>query len=50
MVIFNVLTCHVSQLALEPLGITPEELAEVAGERDAWVSLLKLLPPRPDPG
>jgi len=27
----------------------PEELEEVAGDRDIWVSLLKLLPPRPDP-
>jgi len=27
----------------------PEELKEAAGDRDVWVSLLKLLPPRPDP-
>ncbi|PWA24146.1 hypothetical protein CCH79_00020652, partial [Gambusia affinis] len=27
-----------------------EELEEVAGEREDWASLLKLLPPRPDPG
>ena len=27
----------------------PEELEEVAGDRDVWVSLLKLLPPRPNP-
>ena len=33
----------------EHLGIPPEELDEVAGEREAWASLLGLLPPRPDP-
>ena len=38
-----------SRLALECLGVPPEELEEVAGDRDVWVSLLKLLPPRPDP-
>ncbi|TWW71236.1 hypothetical protein D4764_17G0007190 [Takifugu flavidus] len=26
------------------------ELEEVAGEREVWASLLRLLPPRPDPG
>ena len=30
----------------ERLGVPPEELEEVAGDRDVWVSLLKLLPPR----
>ena len=39
----------VSRLAWEHLGVPPEELEEVAGVRDVWVSLLKLLPPRPDP-
>jgi len=38
-----------SRLAWERLGVTPEELEEVAGDRDVWASLLKLLPPRPDP-
>ncbi|KAM4534591.1 uncharacterized protein V3H82_024506 [Fundulus diaphanus] len=41
---------YVSRLTWERLGISPEELAQVAGERDVWASLLKLLPPRPDPG
>ncbi|CAG5932579.1 unnamed protein product [Menidia menidia] len=41
---------YVSRLAWERLGIPPEELAEVAGEREVWISLLRLLPPRPDPG
>ena len=36
-------------LGWERLGVPPEELEEVAGDRDVWVSLLKLLPPRPDP-
>ena len=40
---------NVSRLAWERLGVPPEELEEVAGDRDVWVSLLKLLPPRPDP-
>ncbi|XP_061622105.1 furin (paired basic amino acid cleaving enzyme) a isoform X2 [Phyllopteryx taeniolatus] len=31
------------------LGSPPEELDEVAGEREVWTSLLKLLPPRPYP-
>jgi len=35
---------YVSRLAWERLGVPPEELEEVAGD-----SLLKLLPPRPDP-
>ncbi|XP_049595828.1 leucine-rich repeat-containing protein 57 isoform X1 [Syngnathus scovelli] len=41
---------YVSQLAWERLGIPRDELDEVAGEREVWESLLKLLPPRPDPG
>ena len=41
---------YVSRLAWERLGVPPEELEEVAGEREVWASLLKLLPPRPDPG
>ncbi|KAK0143194.1 Craniofacial development protein 2 [Merluccius polli] len=41
---------YVSRLAWEHLGIPQEELAEVAGEREVWASLLRLLPPRPDPG
>uniref|UniRef100_A0A3B5Q4K1 Reverse transcriptase domain-containing protein n=1 Tax=Xiphophorus maculatus TaxID=8083 RepID=A0A3B5Q4K1_XIPMA len=41
---------YVSLLAWERLGIPPEELEEVAGEREVWASLLKLLPPRPDLG
>ena len=39
----------VSRLAWERLRVRPEELEEVAGDRDVWVSLLKLLPLRPDP-
>ena len=41
---------YVSQLAWERLGIPRDELDEVAGEREVWASLLKMLPPRPDPG
>ncbi|KAK0137435.1 putative uncharacterized transposon-derived protein F52C9.6 [Merluccius polli] len=41
---------YVSRLAWERLGIPQEELDEVAGEREVWVSMLGLLPPRPDPG
>ncbi|KAK0154256.1 putative uncharacterized transposon-derived protein F52C9.6 [Merluccius polli] len=41
---------YVSRLAWERLGIPQEELDEVAGEREVWASLLRLLPPRPDPG
>ena len=40
---------YIAQLAWERLGIPPEELDEVAGEREAWAPLLELLPPRPDP-
>ena len=39
---------YVSRLVWERLGVPPEELEEVAGERDVWTSLLRLLPPRPD--
>ncbi|XP_061753818.1 retrovirus-related Pol polyprotein from type-2 retrotransposable element R2DM isoform X2 [Nerophis ophidion] len=41
---------NVSRLAWERLGIPREELDEVAGEREVWASLLRLLPPRPDLG
>uniref|UniRef100_A0A3B3BLN8 Reverse transcriptase domain-containing protein n=2 Tax=Oryzias melastigma TaxID=30732 RepID=A0A3B3BLN8_ORYME len=41
---------YVSRLAWERLGVPPEELEEVAGEREVWASLLRLLPPRPGPG
>ena len=34
----------------ERLGILPEELEEVSGEREVWVSLLRQLPLRPGPG
>ncbi|TWW73603.1 hypothetical protein D4764_15G0009970 [Takifugu flavidus] len=40
---------YVSRLVWERLGIPPDELEEVAGEREVWASLLRLLPPRPDP-
>ncbi|TWW71143.1 hypothetical protein D4764_17G0006260 [Takifugu flavidus] len=40
----------VSRLVWERLGIPPDELEEVAGEREVWASLLRLLPPRPNPG
>ena len=36
---------YVSRLAWECLGIPQEELDEVAGEREVWASLLRLLPP-----
>ncbi|TWW74351.1 hypothetical protein D4764_14G0003520 [Takifugu flavidus] len=36
---------YVSRLAWERLGIPPDELEEVAGEREVWDSLLRLLPP-----
>ncbi|KAK3566414.1 hypothetical protein QTP86_032266 [Hemibagrus guttatus] len=38
---------YVSRLAWERLGVPPEELEEVSGEREVWASLLRLLPPRP---
>ncbi|TWW75583.1 hypothetical protein D4764_13G0002450 [Takifugu flavidus] len=41
---------YVSRLVWERLGIPPDELEEVAGEREVWASLLRLLPPQPDPG
>ena len=41
---------YVSRLAWKRLGVPREELDEVAGEREVWASLLRLLPPRPDPG
>ncbi|TWW80569.1 hypothetical protein D4764_01G0003840 [Takifugu flavidus] len=41
---------YVSRLVWERLGIPPDELEEEAGEREVWASLLRLLPPRPDPG
>ncbi|TWW80691.1 hypothetical protein D4764_01G0005060 [Takifugu flavidus] len=41
---------YVTRLAWERLGIPLDELEEVAGEREVWASLLRLLPPRPDPG
>ncbi|TWW64247.1 hypothetical protein D4764_03G0012550 [Takifugu flavidus] len=41
---------YISRLAWERLGVLPEELMEVAGERAVWASLLKLLPPRPGSG
>jgi len=34
---------YVSRLAWGRLGVPTEELEEVAGDRDVWVSLLKLL-------
>ncbi|TWW62282.1 hypothetical protein D4764_04G0009290 [Takifugu flavidus] len=40
---------YVSRLAWERLGMPPDELEEVAGEREIWASLLRLLPPRPNP-
>ena len=41
---------YVSQLAWERLGVPPEELEEVSGEREVWASLLRLLPLRPGHG
>ncbi|KAK0145689.1 hypothetical protein N1851_015411 [Merluccius polli] len=48
-----------SSVIREELGVDPlllrveripqEELDEVAGEREVWASLLRLLPPRPNP-
>ena len=40
---------YVTQLAWERLGILPEELEEVSGKREVWVSLLRQLPLRPGP-
>ncbi|TWW64289.1 hypothetical protein D4764_03G0012970 [Takifugu flavidus] len=36
---------YVSRLVWEHLGIPSDELEEVAGEREVWASLLRLLPP-----
>ena len=41
---------YISSLAWELLGIPQAELADVAGEREVWGLLLKLLPLRPDFG
>ena len=41
---------YVAQLTWERLGILPEELEEVSGEREVWVSLLRQLPARPGTG
>ncbi|KAK3574287.1 hypothetical protein QTP86_004367 [Hemibagrus guttatus] len=41
---------YVFQLARECLGVPPEELEEVAREREVWASLLRLLPLRPGSG
>ncbi|KAK3540202.1 hypothetical protein QTP70_028393 [Hemibagrus guttatus] len=41
---------YVFRLAWECLGVPPEELVEVAREREVWASLLRLLPPRPGSG
>ncbi|KAK3517717.1 hypothetical protein QTP70_016386 [Hemibagrus guttatus] len=38
---------YVFRLAWEHLVVPPEELEEVAREREVWASLLRLLPPRP---
>ncbi|KAK3535605.1 hypothetical protein QTP70_017246, partial [Hemibagrus guttatus] len=35
---------YVSRLAWERLGVPPEELEEVSGEREVWASLIRLLP------
>ena len=41
---------YISRLAWERLGVPPDKLEEVAGEREVWASLLRLLPPRPGLG
>uniref|UniRef100_A0A8C6L319 Reverse transcriptase domain-containing protein n=1 Tax=Nothobranchius furzeri TaxID=105023 RepID=A0A8C6L319_NOTFU len=41
---------YISNLVWERLGVLPEELVEVAGERTVWSSLVGMLPPRPGPG
>ena len=38
---------YISTLAWERLGIPQSELADVAGKREVWETLLELLPPRP---
>ncbi|TWW71235.1 hypothetical protein D4764_17G0007180 [Takifugu flavidus] len=40
---------YVSQLVWERMGFPLDELEEVAGEREVWAYVLRLLPPRPDP-
>lgn len=40
---------YVFRLAWDYLGIPPDELSQVAGDREVWVSLLRPLPPRPNP-
>uniref|UniRef100_A0A8C6KH39 Reverse transcriptase domain-containing protein n=1 Tax=Nothobranchius furzeri TaxID=105023 RepID=A0A8C6KH39_NOTFU len=41
---------YISNLVQERLGVLPEELVEVAGERTVWSSLVGMLLPRPGPG
>ncbi|TWW67219.1 hypothetical protein D4764_02G0002600 [Takifugu flavidus] len=41
---------YISRLAWERLGVPPEELMKLAGERAVWASLLRMLPPRPGSG
>ena len=41
---------YISPATWERLGVPQEELVDVAGERAVWMSLLKLLPPRPGSG
>ena len=41
---------YISSLAWERLRIPQSELVDMAGEREVWGSLLKLLPPQPDSG
>ncbi|KAK3542976.1 hypothetical protein QTP70_008512 [Hemibagrus guttatus] len=41
---------YVSRLAWERLGVPPEALKELFGEREVWASLLRLLPPQPGSG
>ena len=36
-----------SLLVWEQLGILQEELMSIDGEKEVWVSLLSLMPPRP---
>ena len=39
---------YISWLVREHLGVPPEELVEVVGERGVWISLLRLFPCDPD--
>ena len=41
---------YISSVAWERLGIPQSELADVAGEREVWGPLLKLLHPQTDLG